>query len=147
RAHPDRARVQLAESRDGGAGHLLRAAHGGAAAAATGGPHERRAARDGGRSRGLARAPRTPADRVRFSASRAPAASQAQAAAHLSQSDARSERACDLARHVDVARAGAPFPADVVMSADEIYLDYAATSPVDPAVGAAMIDCLTHEHG
>jgi cysteine desulfurase len=29
----------------------------------------------------------------------------------------------------------------------EIYLDYAATTPVDPAVAAAMRDCLEHEHG
>ena len=29
----------------------------------------------------------------------------------------------------------------------EIYLDYAATSPLDPAVAAAMRDCLEHEHG
>jgi cysteine desulfurase len=30
---------------------------------------------------------------------------------------------------------------------EEIYLDYAATSPLDPAVAAAMCDCLAHEHG
>jgi cysteine desulfurase len=29
----------------------------------------------------------------------------------------------------------------------EIYLDYAATAPVDPAVVAAMAECLAHEHG
>jgi len=29
----------------------------------------------------------------------------------------------------------------------EIYLDYAATSPLDPAVAAAMSDCLLHEFG
>jgi cysteine desulfurase len=29
----------------------------------------------------------------------------------------------------------------------EIYLDYAATSPLDPAVAAAMRDCLEHEPG
>ena len=29
----------------------------------------------------------------------------------------------------------------------EIYLDYAATSPLDPAVAAAMGDCLAHEFG
>ena len=29
----------------------------------------------------------------------------------------------------------------------EIYLDYAATSPLDPAVAAAMNDCLAHEFG
>jgi cysteine desulfurase len=29
----------------------------------------------------------------------------------------------------------------------EIYLDYAATTPLDPAVAAAMRDCLEHEHG
>jgi cysteine desulfurase len=33
------------------------------------------------------------------------------------------------------------------MSAAEIYLDYAATAPVDPAVSAAMADCLAHEFG
>ena len=33
------------------------------------------------------------------------------------------------------------------MSNQEIYLDYAATSPVDPAVAAAMLDCLQHEFG
>ena len=33
------------------------------------------------------------------------------------------------------------------MSADEIYLDYAATAPVDPAVSAAMADCLAREFG
>ena len=33
------------------------------------------------------------------------------------------------------------------MSAAEIYLDYAATAPVDPAVTAAMADCLAHEFG
>ncbi len=33
------------------------------------------------------------------------------------------------------------------MSDPEIYLDYAATSPVDPAVTAAMLDCLQHEFG
>jgi cysteine desulfurase len=33
------------------------------------------------------------------------------------------------------------------MSDDEIYLDYAATSPLDPAVTAAMHDCLQHEFG
>ena len=31
------------------------------------------------------------------------------------------------------------------MSDQEIYLDYAATSPVDPAVTAAMLECLQHE--
>jgi cysteine desulfurase len=30
---------------------------------------------------------------------------------------------------------------------NEVYLDYAATSPVDPAVAAVMHDCLLHEHG
>jgi cysteine desulfurase len=30
---------------------------------------------------------------------------------------------------------------------EEIYLDYAATSPVDPAVTAAMLECLQHEFG
>jgi cysteine desulfurase len=29
----------------------------------------------------------------------------------------------------------------------EIYLDYAATTPLDPAVAAAMRDCLEHVHG
>jgi cysteine desulfurase len=29
----------------------------------------------------------------------------------------------------------------------EIYLDYAATTPLDPAVGAAMRDCMEHEFG
>jgi len=29
----------------------------------------------------------------------------------------------------------------------EIYLDYAATSPLDPAVATAMRDCLEHEYG
>jgi len=29
----------------------------------------------------------------------------------------------------------------------EIYLDYAATTPLDPAVAAAMRGCLEHEHG
>jgi cysteine desulfurase len=33
------------------------------------------------------------------------------------------------------------------MSAKEIYLDYAATAPVDPAVSAAMADCLAREFG
>jgi cysteine desulfurase len=33
------------------------------------------------------------------------------------------------------------------MSAAEIYLDYAATAPVDPAVSAAMADCLAREFG
>jgi cysteine desulfurase len=33
------------------------------------------------------------------------------------------------------------------MRHDQIYLDYAATSPVDPAVAAAMHDCLQHEFG
>jgi cysteine desulfurase len=33
------------------------------------------------------------------------------------------------------------------MSGAEIYLDYAATSPIDPAVAAAMMDCLVHEFG
>lgn len=33
------------------------------------------------------------------------------------------------------------------MSDPEIYLDYAATSPVDPAVTAAMLECLRHEFG
>jgi len=33
------------------------------------------------------------------------------------------------------------------MSGAEIYLDYAATAPVDPAVGAAMAECLRHEFG
>ncbi len=31
------------------------------------------------------------------------------------------------------------------MSPGEIYLDYAATTPVDPAVAAAMNDCMVHE--
>ena len=31
------------------------------------------------------------------------------------------------------------------MGRPEIYLDYAATAPLDPAVGAAMMDCMTHE--
>jgi len=33
------------------------------------------------------------------------------------------------------------------MSDADIYLDYAATSPVDPAVTAAMLECLQHEFG
>jgi cysteine desulfurase len=33
------------------------------------------------------------------------------------------------------------------MSGDEIYLDYAATAPLDPAVTAAMLDCLQCEFG
>ena len=33
------------------------------------------------------------------------------------------------------------------MSDREIYLDYAATSPVDPEVQAAMLECLRHEFG
>jgi cysteine desulfurase len=33
------------------------------------------------------------------------------------------------------------------MTAGPIYLDYAATSPVDPAVTAAMLECLQHEFG
>ena len=33
------------------------------------------------------------------------------------------------------------------MTVREIYLDYAATAPVDPAVSAAMADCLRHEFG
>ena len=33
------------------------------------------------------------------------------------------------------------------MSRTEIYLDYAATSPIDPAVVAAMSECLAHEFG
>ena len=33
------------------------------------------------------------------------------------------------------------------MSDEAIYLDYAATSPVDPAVTAAMLECLQHEFG
>ncbi len=33
------------------------------------------------------------------------------------------------------------------MSEREIYLDYAATSPVDPTVTAAMLECLQHEYG
>jgi cysteine desulfurase len=33
------------------------------------------------------------------------------------------------------------------MSEPEIYLDYAATSPVDPAVTAVMLECLRHEFG
>ena len=33
------------------------------------------------------------------------------------------------------------------MSDQEIYLDYAATSPVDPSVTAAMLECLQHEFG
>ena len=33
------------------------------------------------------------------------------------------------------------------MSDHEIYLDYAATSPIDPAVRDAMLECLQHEFG
>src|SRR6185295_12497460 len=33
------------------------------------------------------------------------------------------------------------------MSDADIYLDYAATSPVDPAVTAAMLECLQQEFG
>jgi cysteine desulfurase len=33
------------------------------------------------------------------------------------------------------------------MTPEPIYLDYAATSPVDPAVTAAMLDCLQHAFG
>jgi cysteine desulfurase len=33
------------------------------------------------------------------------------------------------------------------MSAPFVYLDYAATAPVDPAVAAAMHDCLLHDYG
>jgi cysteine desulfurase len=33
------------------------------------------------------------------------------------------------------------------MSDREIYLDYAATAPLDPRVAAAMYDCMTREHG
>ena len=31
------------------------------------------------------------------------------------------------------------------MSSREIYLDYAATAPLDPAVAAAMRDCMERE--
>jgi len=33
------------------------------------------------------------------------------------------------------------------MSSAEIYLDYAATAPIDPAVAAAMMECMTREFG
>jgi cysteine desulfurase len=33
------------------------------------------------------------------------------------------------------------------MSSSEIYLDYAATAPLDPRVATAMYDCMTREHG
>ena len=33
------------------------------------------------------------------------------------------------------------------MSSREIYLDYAATAPLDPAVGVAMSDCMAREFG
>ena len=33
------------------------------------------------------------------------------------------------------------------MTGTEIYLDYAATAPLDPAVTAVMLDCLRHEFG
>lgn len=33
------------------------------------------------------------------------------------------------------------------MSDREIYLDYAATAPLDPQVAAAMYECMTREHG
>ena len=33
------------------------------------------------------------------------------------------------------------------MSDHEIYLDYAATAPLDPRIAAAMYDCMTREHG
>jgi len=33
------------------------------------------------------------------------------------------------------------------MSSREIYLDYAATAPLDPQVAAAMYECMTSEHG
>jgi cysteine desulfurase len=33
------------------------------------------------------------------------------------------------------------------MTPEEIYLDYAATAPLDPAVAAAMYECSTHEFG
>jgi cysteine desulfurase len=33
------------------------------------------------------------------------------------------------------------------MSSSEIYLDYAATAPLDPRVAASMYDCMTREHG
>jgi cysteine desulfurase len=33
------------------------------------------------------------------------------------------------------------------MTSREIYLDYAATAPLDPAVGAAMRDCMEREYG
>jgi cysteine desulfurase len=33
------------------------------------------------------------------------------------------------------------------MTSRELYLDYAATAPLDPAVGEAMHDCLLHEFG
>ncbi len=56
----------LVESRDGGAGAVLRAAHGDAGAAATRRPRQRQPARDGRRARALARAPRAPAHRLEF---------------------------------------------------------------------------------
>src|SRR5512143_1207976 len=147
RPHPGCAGVQLVESRYGRAGALLRAADGRTEPGAAAGAEERRAARDRGRAGGAARASRAAADGVRLPAPRASEAGEAQVAPDLPQGHTRSERGQHPAWHVDLARSGKAVSAALVMSDQEIYLDYAATSPVDPAVTAAMLECLTHEFG
>ncbi len=112
-----------------------------------GGPRQRRPARDGRRARRPARAPRAPADGVRVPAPGAPEAGQAEAAAHLSQGDARVQRAQHPARRADVARSQRSANRAAVMSSREIYLDYAATAPLDPPSRPRCTSAWTREFG
>src|SRR5881394_4420059 len=106
RDHSDDARIRLAEPRDGRAGAVLRAQDGGAESTRPRRPAARRAARDRGRSRRPARAPRAPAHGVGFPASRASETGEAQAPADLPARRAGPERDQHPTRHAWLARAG-----------------------------------------
>src|SRR5690606_13925643 len=103
----------------------------------------RDAARDGRGARAFSRAPGDAADGHGLPAPEPSKADQAQAAARIPSRRARPQRDQHSARHADLARQGdRARRLDVsvvsVSDDDEIYLDYAASAPLDPAVLAVM---------
>src|SRR5690606_16499258 len=97
-------------------------------------------------ARAFPRAPRARPRRRGLHPRISSASAQAEAAAYLPAREARQERDRHLAGRADEPRsfeAEAP-PEERIVSARRrpIYLDHAATTPVDPAVAAEMMRCL-----
>src|SRR6185437_2894002 len=138
-AHPRESRVLLLELGDGGAASGLRGVPG-ARAAALAHPTGIAAGRLG-RARAFLRASGGGAGRNRFRRPHRP--SHGALAASVQPRPARPQRTQYHARHIE-RRAGPAGSVGAPMNR-RVYLDYAATTPVDPRVAAAMAQCLTLE--